>query len=93
MPPSLSPVFAFLPWADNSWGSKAGKLEVKSRVHPPRRYIVKGTTSRLPGVALTEHLCMEVSRQAGLPTAMTEVSDRSAGSGLAFNPPLHLRRF
>jgi hypothetical protein len=44
-------------------------------------------------VALTEHLCMEVSRQAGLPTAMTEVSDRSAGSGLAFNPPLHLRRF
>ena len=57
------------------------------------RYIVKGTTSRLPGVALTEHLCMEVSRQAGLPTAMTEVSDRSAGSGLAFNPPLHLRRF
>ncbi len=39
------------------------------------RYIVKGTTSRLPGVALNEHLCMEVSRQAGLPTAMTEVSD------------------
>lgn len=39
------------------------------------RYIVKGTTSRLPGVALNEHLCMEVSRQAGFPTAATEVSD------------------
>ncbi len=39
------------------------------------RYIVKGTTSRLPGAALNEHLCMEVSRQAGFPTATTEVSD------------------
>ena len=39
------------------------------------RYIIKGTTARLPGVALNEHLCMEVSRQAGLPTATTEVSD------------------
>ncbi|MEY4564282.1 MAG: hypothetical protein RLZZ618_3559 [Pseudomonadota bacterium] len=39
------------------------------------RYIVKGTTARLPGVALNEHLCMEVSRRAGLPTATTEVSD------------------
>ncbi|MBI3347203.1 MAG: type II toxin-antitoxin system HipA family toxin [Burkholderiales bacterium] len=39
------------------------------------RYIIKGTTSRLPGVALNEHLCMEVSRQAGFPTAATEVSE------------------
>lgn len=39
------------------------------------RHIVKGTTSRLPGVALNEHLCMEVSRRAGIPTAATEVSD------------------
>ena len=39
------------------------------------RHIIKGTTSRLPGVALNEHLCMEVSRQAGIPTAKTEVSD------------------
>jgi serine/threonine-protein kinase HipA len=39
------------------------------------RYIIKGTTSRLPGVALNEHLCMEVSRAAGVPTAATEVSD------------------
>jgi len=39
------------------------------------RYIVKGTTARLPGVALNEHLCMEVSRKAGFPTAATEVSD------------------
>ena len=39
------------------------------------RHIIKGTTARLPGVALNEHLCMEVSRQAGIPTAVTEVSD------------------
>jgi len=39
------------------------------------RHIIKGTTARLPGVALNEHLCMEVSRQAGFPTAATEVSD------------------
>ncbi len=39
------------------------------------RYIIKGTTARLPGVALNEHLCMEVSRQAGFPTATTKVSD------------------
>lgn len=39
------------------------------------RYIIKGTTARLPGVALNEHLCMVVSRQAGIATAQTEVSD------------------
>ncbi|WPH17043.1 type II toxin-antitoxin system HipA family toxin [Variovorax paradoxus] len=39
------------------------------------RYIIKGATARLPGVALNEHLCMEVSRQAGIPAAMTEVSE------------------
>ena len=39
------------------------------------RYIIKGTTAKLPGVALNEHLCMEVSRKAGFPTAETEVSD------------------
>ena len=39
------------------------------------RYIIKGTTSRLPGVALNEHLCMEVARRAGIPTAQTEVSN------------------
>jgi serine/threonine-protein kinase HipA len=37
--------------------------------------IVKGTTARLPGVALNEHLCMQVARTAGIPTATTEVSD------------------
>lgn len=39
------------------------------------RHIIKGTTARLPGVALNEHLCMEVSRQAGILTAKTEVSE------------------
>lgn len=38
------------------------------------RYIIKGTTARLPGVALNEHLCMEVARRAGMLTAATEVS-------------------
>lgn len=38
------------------------------------RYIIKGTTSRLPGVAINEHLCMEVARRAGISTAKTEVS-------------------
>jgi serine/threonine-protein kinase HipA len=39
------------------------------------RYIIKGTTSRFPGVAVNEHLCMEVSRRAGIATALTELSD------------------
>ncbi len=39
------------------------------------RHIIKGSTARLPGVALNEHLCMEVVRQAGIPAARTEVSD------------------
>ncbi len=39
------------------------------------RYIVKGTTAKLPGVALNEHLCMEVARRAGMLTAQTEVSE------------------
>ena len=39
------------------------------------RHIIKGATGRLPGVALNEHLCMEVSRQAGILTAKTEVSE------------------
>ena len=39
------------------------------------RYIVKGTTSRLPGVALNEHLCMEVARKAGISCADTQVSE------------------
>jgi serine/threonine-protein kinase HipA len=39
------------------------------------RHIIKGTTSRLPGAAINEHLCMEVARTAGVPTAATEVSE------------------
>lgn len=39
------------------------------------RYIIKGTTARFPGVALNEHLCMQVARQARIPTAQTEVSE------------------
>lgn len=38
-------------------------------------YIIKGTTARLPGVALNEHLCMEVARRANIATATTEVSE------------------
>ena len=39
------------------------------------KYIVKGTTSRLPGIALNEHFCMEVARRAHIQAARTEVSD------------------
>jgi serine/threonine-protein kinase HipA len=39
------------------------------------RYIVKGTTAKLPGMALNEHLCMEVARRADMLTAQTEVSE------------------
>jgi len=38
-------------------------------------FIIKGTTSRLPGIALNEHFCMEVARRSGAPAATTEVSD------------------
>jgi serine/threonine-protein kinase HipA len=38
------------------------------------KYIIKGTNSRLPGVALNEHFSMEVARRAGIKTAETEVS-------------------
>lgn len=39
------------------------------------RYIVKGSSERLPFLALNEHLGMAVARRAGAPTANTEVSD------------------
>ena len=39
-----------------------------------RRHIIKGSSARLPFVALNEHLCMQVARRV-LPTAHTEVSD------------------
>ncbi len=39
-----------------------------------RRHIVKGSSARLPFVALNEHLCMQVARRI-MPTAHTQVSD------------------
>lgn len=39
-----------------------------------RRHIVKGSSARLPFVALNEHLCMQVASHV-MPTARTEVSD------------------
>lgn len=39
------------------------------------RYIIKGTSAKLPGVALNEHLCMQVVKRAGIPAAHTEVSE------------------
>ena len=38
-----------------------------------RRHIIKGSTGRLPYVALNEHLCMQVAAKV-LPTARTELS-------------------
>nr|WP_284738229.1 HipA domain-containing protein [Serpentinimonas maccroryi] len=41
---------------------------------PTDKYIIKGTTSRLPGVALNEHFCMQVAHRAFGHAARTEVS-------------------
>ena len=38
------------------------------------RHIIKGSSAKLPFVALNEHLCMQVARRV-MPTAQTEVSD------------------
>jgi serine/threonine-protein kinase HipA len=42
---------------------------------PSERYIIKGSSERLPFLALNEHLCMQVASAAGAPTAKTHVSD------------------
>jgi serine/threonine-protein kinase HipA len=42
---------------------------------PTERHIVKGSSERLPYIALNEHLCMQVARKSGAATARTEVSD------------------
>ena len=39
------------------------------------RFIIKGTTEKLPGVALNEHFCMQVAHKAFGHAAQTEVSD------------------
>jgi serine/threonine-protein kinase HipA len=39
------------------------------------RYIVKGSSERLPSIALNEHLGMEVARRTRFPTPATQVSD------------------
>ncbi len=39
------------------------------------RYIVKGSSERLPYLALNEHLCMQVAMKSGAATARTAVSD------------------
>ncbi len=39
------------------------------------RFIIKGTTARLPGVALNEHFCMQVAQRAFGDAAKTEVSE------------------
>ncbi len=39
-----------------------------------RRHIIKGSSARLPFVALNEHLCMQVASRV-TPTAVTEISD------------------
>lgn len=38
------------------------------------KFIIKGTTDRLPGVALNEHFCMQVAQRAFGDAAQTEVS-------------------
>ncbi|MES2105510.1 MAG: type II toxin-antitoxin system HipA family toxin [Pseudomonadota bacterium] len=46
----------------------------KASISTPR-YIVKGSSARLPYIALNEHLSMKVCARAGFKTAVTEVSD------------------
>jgi serine/threonine-protein kinase HipA len=53
-------------------GSPLGSHKKASVV--TRRHIIKGSSTRLPFVALNEHLCMEVARRV-MPAAKTEVSD------------------
>ena len=49
--------------------------EHKKATLPTDKYIIKGTTSQLPGVALNEHFCMEVAQRAFNHAARTELSD------------------
>ena len=56
-------------------GSAAPLADYKKATFPTDKYIVKGTTSKLPGVALNEHFCMQVARRAFSHAAQTEVSD------------------
>lgn len=49
--------------------------EAKRGTLATERYIVKGTTARLPGIALNEHFCMKVADRAFGYAAKTEVSD------------------
>ena len=39
------------------------------------RHIVKGSSEKMPFVALNEHLCMEIARRTGYATPATQVSD------------------
>jgi serine/threonine-protein kinase HipA len=54
--------------------SPAGFAEHGKGTGATDRYIVKGTTDKLPGIALNEHLCLKVAAAAGIPTARTRVS-------------------
>lgn len=49
--------------------------EAKKSTLATERYIIKGTTARLPGIALNEHFCMKVADRAFGYAAKTEVSD------------------
>ncbi|PPD51518.1 MAG: hypothetical protein CTY12_07685 [Methylotenera sp.] len=53
---------------------EAKRQFLKASVATPR-YIIKGSSQKLPYLALNEHLSMEVSRTAGFDTAKTEVSE------------------
>ena len=56
-------------------GSAAPLADYKKATFPTDKFIIKGTTSKLPGVALNEHFCMQVARRAFSHAAQTEVSD------------------
>lgn len=56
-------------------GNAAASPEFKKATISTDKFIIKGTTSRLPGVALNEHFCMEVARRAFGKAALTQVSE------------------
>ena len=56
-------------------GTAAPMTGHKKATLPTEKFIIKGTTSRHPGVALNEHFCMQVAQRAFGNAARTEISE------------------
>lgn len=71
---AASGVSGVVPKFLDAQNESAGIGDHKKATLLTRRHIIKGSSSRLPFVALNEHLCMQVAARL-LPTANTRVSD------------------